>query len=196
MPTEIQTPTAWAKLAEKFRLTGRHKLLLDEVVVPVVIVEDLASEVSDVGNDATGFVRVPPILATVGSAGLANLNNPGTNLLVDRIWVNSAATDDILITLSTIAAIAPMAGSLLVKTWNNPDQGGVPSGTLFADSSGFTAGSPGRIYRANLLSSHNWFYEPKLVLANGRTLTVTDQRANQQFTVTFQYRVVSTTRQR
>ena len=44
MPTEIQTPKPWMRLAEAFRLTGRHKLLLDEVVVPVAIVEDLSEK--------------------------------------------------------------------------------------------------------------------------------------------------------
>jgi len=44
MPMQIGTARAWGRLRDAFDLKGKHSLLLDEVVVPIVLVEDLTRD--------------------------------------------------------------------------------------------------------------------------------------------------------
>ena len=78
MPTEIQTPKPWMRLAEAFRLTGRHKLQIDEVVVPVAIVADLSEKevLLDV-RAAQGGVQQAAVPTFISQTQLFNPNGSG-----------------------------------------------------------------------------------------------------------------------
>lgn len=193
MTIPIQSSTVWGRLADAFRLTGRHKLLLDEVISPVVLVEDLTTESADVQNDATAHFAVPAAGAgDKGFAVLANLNNPGTDLLVDRITFSSASVDNIIISLNNIAPLLPIAGATLNKAWNDFTQQGVPSGTLFASEAAMAA--TGVLYQVENTSNTMQIFDVKLVIGNNAVLSVGDSRSDVLFHVTIQYRVVPANR--
>ncbi len=44
MPTPIQTTSGWRNLLREFGIKGRHKLLLDEIVVPVAVLANFADD--------------------------------------------------------------------------------------------------------------------------------------------------------
>lgn len=185
MPTQIQTPTQWQRLLNRFGIKGRHQLLLDEVVVPVVLIEDV-SELETGPQDATIAVIAPAIAATLGACVLANLSS-GTDLLVDRIIMNAPAGMAVDTRFSTIAPIIPLAGGVIDKTWNNPDQVGVPAGDGFANQNVFGAGT--LLNRTQVGANIRYEYDCKLVLPPNNVISVGGLTANQALQVTFQYRV-------
>lgn len=188
MPTPIQSPVPWSRLLAEFGVKGRHQLLLDEIIVPTVLIADL-SETAAEPNDATGFVRCPGVAATNSSAILANIGESGVDLLLDKIVVNVNVTTSLEIIQTTIAPVNPIAGAILVKNWNNPDLPGTPAGSILADNSAFGAINP--IYQLLVTAGDIVQLEPKLVVPPNQLLVVRDLTVNQQLQCTFNYRVRS-----
>lgn len=136
MPIEIQTSSAWGRLADKFRLTGRHKLLLDEVLVGVVLVEDLSAEAAQPEQDVSYRFLVPASAVANGKAILFNgaTADTGRDIIIDRVLCASAANANYDLRFTTNAPLAPIAASDLEKQWRAVPQVGVPPGNMYADS--------------------------------------------------------------
>ena len=92
MPTEIQTPKPWMRLAEAFRLTGRHKLQIDEVVVPVAIIADLSEKevLLDV-RAAQGGIKQAIVPTFISQSQLFNPNGSGLIFDLYRVDMLSGA---------------------------------------------------------------------------------------------------------
>jgi len=194
MPINVYTANAWSRLRDAFDLKGKHQLQLDEVIVPVAIVADLASETTNVRNDATLFIAVPA--AGVGDTGKALLQNTsptfelGTaTILLDRIYFSSTTTGQWNFHATTIAPLTPIAASTIIKQWNDPTQVSVPAGSGFADEGAFGTGKIMQL-RLNAAAALYWI-EPKWVLQPGQNFVVQHASTNIGFEVTFQYRVVA-----
>ena len=187
MPTEIQTPFAWARLADKFRLTGRHKLMLDEVVVPVVLVEDL-SEPGIINEQDATCVMVIAAPVGVAKALLENPAGSGVRFLLDRIVVSGGMNMIPAIQLTQTAPTNPIAGALANVSWNNPEQSGSPPGTMFADDGVFVGESR---YNNNLLALTSAIILPKLVLPAGWLIVINTSTAARDIRVVINYRVQS-----
>lgn len=69
MPTPIQNPTAWTKILAQFGILGRHKLLLDEVVVPTVSLDQESIFSPKLGGDSIAA-------GGAGDFGHYSLSNP------------------------------------------------------------------------------------------------------------------------
>lgn len=86
MPVEIQNPKAWAKLVDEFGLTGRHQILIDEVILGVAIVADLTDQ--EGSGVASAIAQANMTLAgTVGVVGLENVLGSDRDVLIDKIVI-------------------------------------------------------------------------------------------------------------
>lgn len=189
MPLKIQNPRAWGRLVDAFTLTGRHKLLLDEVVVPVAIIEDLSEQAGTEPDDATMFVEATNVAATLGAAVLSNLGETGAVLLLDRIIVTTSAVQFVGISQTTIAPILPLAGSIIVKQWNDPRKAGAPTGTGFANTNVF--GTTNLLFRPFMSANIPYTFDVKQVIPPNNQIAVGGFTVNVELNVTFQYRVRS-----
>ena len=104
MPIKIGTARAWGRLRDLFDLKGKHELQLDEIIVPVVIVENVADELKE-GNlgqaqggraqaAAVGFIGQVQLFNPVGSGRMYELYqavmNGGVNQVFDMGPVTAA----------------------------------------------------------------------------------------------------------
>lgn len=115
MPIPIQNATVWARLQRAFGLLGRHKLLLDEIVVPVALVEDLSGvEVLlekryAQGGDTQG--------AVAGNSTRVQIFNPaGSGILVELYQAVAGASGAGVINWGPVVAV--LAGSIS-GTWQD-----------------------------------------------------------------------------
>lgn len=189
MPTEIQTPTPWAKLADAFRLTGRHRLLIDEVIVPVVVVSDLSEVAATTEQEATAYFSM---VAIVGSATVAVLFNgvtadTGVDLIIDSALASSETAGTYRVRQTTVAPVAPAAGVLLTKNWNRFPQVGVPPGTQFANTA-LLAGQT--LYRVPVLANSPLEIDLGITLGAFQALALDYDGVNEAWRTTWRYRVV------
>ena len=187
MPIEIQTPSQWARLADLFKLTGRHKLLLDEVVVPVVLMGDVADTGPEEPNLASAFVKVA---ATVGVRGGAMITNGqvGVNLVVTKIITSIVINVDIMCFLSDTVVGALIAASETDKQWNDSNRLDPTPGTPQGRDGGVFLGDP-KLWQHDILARTPFTYETELIVAPGFSVIVVANLVNQVFDVSFQYRV-------
>jgi len=194
MPIQIQTAKGWRRLQEAFSIVGRHRLMLDEVVVPVAILEDLTLQ-PDTANDRATLSITCPAEALERSACVlfntnAALDPTGAILLVERVYMTSGLVGNISINQTTVAPLNPIAGSVIRKLWNDPSQPAVPAGTGFADGSAF--GAAGEIYIGTQLANTPFVVEVNQILPALAGLAVVGGAINTEIKATFQYRVVAT----
>ena len=140
MPTKVQNAQAWIKLQREFGILGRHKMLLDEVVVPTVVIADLSEDDAALNNLVQYRFSVPAVVATVGKAILFNgvTADSGRDIIIDRIVGSCAVTSPWMVHHTTNAPITPIAASTLDQTFAQWPQVGVPIGRMFADSGAIT----------------------------------------------------------
>jgi len=132
MPIRIGTAQAWGRLRDAFDLKGKHSLQLDEVVVPVAIVEDLSRD-EPLGNlrAAQGGITTA---ATAAIVGQTQLFNPVDSLVILELyavmWRNASG--------NSLFQMGPTAAALATDTFGQ-----------FQDRRGAAAALPvGRIQSA------------------------------------------------
>jgi len=185
----IQNPRAWGRLVDAFSLTGRHLLRLDEIVVPVVVVENLAPSDEVLSDaDATYTIIVAADALGPGRAILLNDAGSGVRFLIDKITISAAGTMNQVVTLSTTAPTTGIAGGSADKTWNNNAQAGEPPGTMFADRGVFVGPD---VYSAVRLANTPSIVEPKLVLDPGQEVVVQSPTTNLLLRVVINARIVA-----
>lgn len=137
MPAKIQDATIWRRLQQRFAIVGRHVLLLDEIVVPVVVVDDLTD---DVVADAVNFTVAMQVEESVGKKSTAVLLNDrvGWQIIVDEVLITTPANTIPVIRLSVTPPLSAIAGGFASKTWNNRLQIAEPPGLMFGDDGTFT----------------------------------------------------------
>lgn len=186
MPTSIQIPGITARLADAFKIQGSHILLLDENVVPVVLVADVRLPLPSDPIDATFVMFVPGPVAAFATALLEN-SSEGLLFLVDEITISTGVDSLWQILLTTTAPTNPIAGGAADKTWNNPLQTPDVSGTMFADSGAFIGPD---IWKGRILANTPTVIRPKLVLPPGHMVGITNLATAEEIRAVLNVRVV------
>jgi len=140
MPMQIYTADAWQRLRDFFDLKGKHNLQLDEVIVPVAVVANIAPELEQLNQPVVYKFSVPATAGLVGKAVLINglTTDTGRDIVIDRMVGTSASTGRWNIHNTANAPITPIAASTLDKTWRQWPQDGTPPGEMFADEGAST----------------------------------------------------------
>lgn len=185
MPIKIQDATVWRRLQVKFAIVGRHILLLDEVVVPVIVVDSLIDDVDATPYDATWFINTNSGVGDDAASILEN-SSVGSNFLIDRVEMCVLPAANMLIQLSPTPPVSALAGTAN-KSWNNILQTPVVPGTMFSDD-GVFAGNI--LWRGRLNTSTPYMVKTKVVLEPGEQLVVQTRDASIETWVSFQGRVV------
>jgi len=183
----IQNTRAWGRLVDAFGLTGRHKLLLDEVVVPVVLVEDVSGPDSSLEDDATMSIFCNSNAGTTGACVFSNFGFTGAILLLDRITIVTSAAMQVLVLQTTIVPVLPIAASNISKTWNDPSRSSEPSGTGFANEGVFGGGD--EILEGAMLANTPYQFDVKQVVPPNHQIAVQGGNTNSAIRAAFQYRV-------
>jgi len=191
MPIQIQTADGWRRLQKAFSIVGRHRLMLDEVVVPVAILEDLTL-LADTANDRANIsIRCDNTAGTNGAAVFSNLPDTGTTLLLETITLNAQTAQVFNINQTTIAPILPLGGSSSIsKTWNDPTQPGAPAGSGFANDNVF--GITGQIQRVIINANVVVQFQVNQIVPPLQQISVGGFTNNAEFQVSFDYRVIPT----
>ena len=189
MPTEIQTPRQWLALAEEFKLTGRHLLQLDEVIVPVVLVSDLSSPAAALNQKVVYYFNVPASAVANGKAVLFNgvTADTGRDIIIERIVMSMASAQSWELRFTTNAPIAPIAAAQLFKNFRQDPQVGIVPGNMFADSGAITGEL---IMRPQIQANTFREIEVDIRLGDRRALSLQVAANNVQFRSTWFGRVV------
>ncbi len=188
MPTPIQNAGAWTRLQELFGILGRHKLQLDEVVVPVVVIGNTTEIEEFTPLDATYVFHVPADVAGPSSAILLNDAGSGVRMLIDRVVLTTSTTHAVEMRLSTTAPLNAVAGGFANQSWNNFNQPGGPPGTLFGDHGSFVGL---RRYANFQIANTPYAVFPKLVVEPGVELVVSNTSGNLILRCTVNVRIES-----
>lgn len=140
MPMRIYTATAWQRLRDSFDLKGKHDLQLDEIIVPVVVVADLAPGEQEINQQVSYHFDVPASAVANGKAVLFNgiTEDSGRDIIIDRLVASSTATVVWELRQTTNAPVTAIGGSTLTKQFLQLPQVGTPPGRMFADSGAIT----------------------------------------------------------
>ena len=188
MPIQVQNTKVWGRLVDAFTLTGRHKLLLDEIIVPVVLVENLSEEQSSQERHASYTMDVAAGIGLISKGVLLNDAGSGVQILIDRVTMTASATSTLDILLSRTAATNPIAGGAADQGWNDLDVPGAPPGTLFADSGVFV----GPLLHANKqIINTPMLIDLKLILQPGVALVCQTSTSDKSLQITINARIVS-----
>ncbi len=184
MPTEVQTPGAWVRLADAFRLTGRHRLLLDEVIVPVAIIENLAPE-DPLANlrFAQGGIAAQGAVATVAQCQL--FNPAGSTVVLDLYQVSFASN-----TSSVAYQMGPVAAALAS---DNPAQwqdrrlvaGSIPVGRMQSAITAAAATLVAPVLLRGLQSTHHMIENLRVTLEAGDGYMVETSTVNERIITSF-----------
>lgn len=143
MPIPVQQGRTLAALVERFGIKGRHLLQLDEIIVPVAIVEDVrASEIK-----GTGFADTHFEAGLVGENAVARFTGtPNFNALPLLVTVRTTASARFAIRLNTSAVSSVLTGPVVRRGFNrwNPQQPGAPTAVTFGTFAGAVTGDPVR----------------------------------------------------
>jgi hypothetical protein len=120
VPKQIQTPSIGQALVRAFGLKGRFQPVLDETIVPVVVVP----------LDVPATKRLAAWGATGGAAGVGNQNagfflNPATSghiVVLTRFWGTSGVLGDVC----EFAPVAGAAGVSAIGRWRDLQLTGQP----------------------------------------------------------------------
>jgi len=186
MPIKVYTAGAWSRLRDAFDLKGKHQLQLDEVIVPVVVVDDLSPGKIAIGQDATVDMQQIAVVGEKASLLLENPAGSGSNLLIDRITISSATTSILTVRLTQTAPLNAMVGGSANISWNNPDQVGTPPGVMFADHGTFTGDVR---YQHRSTASTPAVVLPKIVLPPSWLIQCVNGSSNVTLAVTLNFRV-------
>ncbi len=189
MPIPIQTPTAWGRLADLFRLTGRHKLTFDETLVGVVVVADVSSGDLTINEDVVYRFVIPASLVLVGKAVLFNgiTTDSGRDIIIDKATGSAANTVPWIIHHTTNAPLAPIAASTLQKNWRQWPQVGTPPGEMFADEGALTGDG---IIGMDWISNRTWDVDIGVRLGFQQGIVVSVVSTNDLFNVSLFGRIV------
>ena len=186
MPISIQNSRAWGRLVDAFTIRGRHKLLLDEIVVPVVLIEDLSDKPGP-QQEATFTMFAPPQGAGVDVVLLLENSSVGSIFFIDEITIGSENNVIVQITLTTTAPVAPAAGGEADKTWNDNTQTPVVSGTMFADLGAFVGPD---VWKGEFLADTPQHITPKLILRPGQLIAISVITTNSGLRAVINARIV------
>ncbi len=187
MPVKIQNARAWRKLQAAYSLVGRHILQIDEVIVPVIVLDDFSVESVAVPEDATFTMQVAADVAGKGKGILQN-DSVGSRFLVDRVTFSGNNTGRFNVQLTVTAAVNAIAGGSADKTWNNRLQTPVVPGAMFADHGAFVGPD---IWSGIVLGGTARTVEVKAVLEPGESILASGIATNEIFDVVFNVRVVA-----
>lgn len=189
MPLRVYNASFFQRLRDAFDIKGKHEFLLDEIIVPVVVVESLSTELSSEPEDCTYQTSIAATVGDPGSFVLLNELDSGWNILIDKITMGTGvAATEFVITLTEVAPVSAIAGGAFRKTWNNANQPSTPPGTAFADDAAGWAGA--EIFRHRTLNQTVLVHEPKVVIPPGQEIAVQNTDDNAAFTVTMNARAI------
>ncbi len=192
MPITIQNARGWDALRQRFSIVGRHRLQLDEVIVPVVIMDDITEQTDTVGQLATAFALAPAVAAKKSSVVFFNGVTSETGYLfnITRIRVSSTGTIGYTFGFTTVAPLSPIAASTVDQTWNDVGQTGTPPGNLFTDDGAF-AGPV--LYNYRSIPTDPFDYVCNLIIPFQNALVVTNENTNKSSHVSIEYTVLPLT---
>ena len=186
MPRQTQNPFVGRSLLDFFRMTGSMKLKLDETIVPVVLLADLADTPNAPQEEAT-FVMFVPGSALGPETALLENSSVGSVFLVDEITITSAAAVTWQIILTSTAPTNAIAGGAADKTWNDVLQTPTVPGTMFADSGAFVGPD---VWKGRTLAAQPTVIRPKLILQPGQMVGITNLVLNEEVRTVLKVRVV------
>jgi len=111
MPKQIQTPSFGQILVKAFNLKGRFQPVLDETIVPVVVLEMEPAASPMLRQIATG--GIDRVAGGAGNVVVVQLVNPPTSgvlVVIEALWAISATAGDLF---GCFLASSPGAGSAL-----------------------------------------------------------------------------------
>ena len=187
MPMPVNAPRVWGRVADFFRLQGKHPLMLDETTVPVIVIADFTAEEARVEDAATYAMFINADVLGPSKAVLLN-DSAGTRMLVDRISYSAGTTTRPVVTLSNTAPVTPIAAGTADKTWNNRLQTGDPPGEMFADRGAFVGPD---VYVGNHVQNTPLHIDAMLVLDPGEQVVISGSDTNASIRVVLNVRVVS-----
>jgi len=146
MPIQIGTARAWARLRDAFDLKGKHNLQLDEIVVPVVVVEDLSLQapLADLRPAEAGFLD-PSAIGFISQTQLFNPVGSGRMIFLYQIIVTSQNDSGCLIGPATTTMPLVANGN-----WQDRRLDGVPAGDIQSQTN-----APG----TSLIDAITWLVE-------------------------------------
>lgn len=194
MPTEIQNASITRSLVNLFRVKGRFRPRLDELIVPVALVANTLEDDEAREQKATAFVQ-----AAAPGAGLSARaffgngfsSTTGAILIVDRVLISrqaGGAAVNVRIQQTTNVPVAPIAGSSTDVSWNDQGQPGTPPGLVAADDGGFTGPTLAQLALGADLSVE---VELNQTLRQDQAVVVRCLTNNERIDVAFFYRVIS-----
>ncbi len=189
MPTEIQTPDASVALADLFKIQGSHQLLIDETVVPVVLIADVSRNVAAQNQAVLYRYLVQASAVANGKAVLFNgtVTDSGRDIIIDRVVCSAGTTGPWEFRFTTNAPINPIAASTATKLFRQMPQVGTPPGELFADDGPITGTS---IFRVLSLASTNFDIAVDVRLGHQQAVSMQFAANNVTFLTTFFGRAV------
>ena len=187
MPMEANAPRTWGRVAEFFRITGKHSLQLDEVAVPVVVLADF-TEQEAVVDDAATFVMAVAADALGPSRAVLLNDSLGTRMFVDRVLYSAPSTMTCQVILSNTPPILAIAGGSADKTWNNRLQQGDPPGEMFADRGAFVGPD---VYNGLVAANSTLRVDGMLIIDPGEQVVVAGSSTNVAIRVVFNVRVAT-----
>lgn len=131
MPKQINTATPGQKLVKLFGLKGRFQPVLDEVIVPVVSVD----QETNVAAGACGAVL--NIGGTASNYAFAYLSNPSTSKSLIRVthFIARAATGDNVHVLTNAAPLISSSATAGNRWWKEVGIPGTPVATFWTGES-------------------------------------------------------------
>lgn len=181
MPKQINLPFVGQGLVNRFALKGRFQPVLDEVVVPVIVVGP------QIEPEQTGRTAIGGVSATAAGAGNQNhifFSNPaGSNvrIVLDWWWATSGTPATDFLTLS-LAAGTPTAAT---QKWTDSSLPGVPKGKAgFAPNAAAVLGVP----QFTLVTSDSPLRPGPITLYPGYYLNWIQNVQNTTLKISFQWR--------
>lgn len=166
MPKQINNADAARELVEQFDLKGRVQLLLDETIVPVIIVGDLQSKA---GGRRCGrnFASGAGGVGEFGFSGV--IAAVGTRLRVESFTFSSggSATQFFIRTLTSAELVVIGIATNRLFSFGDPDPGEVGSQVFNGTHTTATIGNP--IGQVELPNDRTHFYPLDFTLFGGNT---------------------------
>lgn len=181
MPKQINTPTPGQALVRAFALKGRFQPVLDETIVPVVVVETATPEVRKLS--AWGVSAAAPGVGQQNIAYLENPTNSGHTVVLTSIWALSSLADDVFQIRPYLVPINA-AG---IGIWRDTRLDGLPNARHWiSDSATIVLGFP-QYPMTGIPQPVEWILKP------GTYITMVQQGANETLQVMWEWYEIALT---
>lgn len=200
MPTEnlIQRGDLAQRLTRGLEIKGQRSpvLTLDNIVAPVVLLEDLTTQTEFKGpkdrRAAFGFI-VAAVAGELSGAALVNPLGSGVIIVLERITVATGTAVNISVTETAHAAAAatwaPISGAGI---WLDRRNDGLPSALVLAGTDiGGVVGSAGYEYQRIGSAGPYPIFDSPIVIREDRCVAVEAQSVNLGINFGFRWREIS-----